>query len=230
MVASPPVSAATSLEEQLMKKNYAITAATFALVAAITGCNSPSAGPTQESQSPSVESSPTVMASPSVEISPSSPSSFDPNNPEGWEAEGDEWYKELGTTEEDLGIGNFTLGMAFEEAASYFPSDPLSDTKTAGGLLTERTLTFDSLVLVFVEDENEPPVSLYSIEVNGPGYTTPRGLQVGNDANKLVALYGTPWYVQNQKWIFIDIYGGYTNFSATVADGLVKSIKVNQSM
>lgn len=155
---------------------------------------------------------------------------FDPNHPEGWVAEGDKWYKEKGTTDSDYDIGEFSIGMSLKNATKYFPSKSLSETKKNDGDYITKTLTFDSLVLTFMQVDSGSPFDLYSVEVIGKGYTTTRGLCIGDSAEKLYELYGVPAGVANNVWTFMDKEGFYSRFSVTVVKGIVKTILVNNVM
>lgn len=153
---------------------------------------------------------------------------FDLYNPEGWSAY-DDWEQweswmndeELLISLSDYNIGEFSFGMTIDDAVQYFPSEPQSENDENYDFLIKRALTFDSLVLIFVSIDSDP-FSLYSIEVTGSEYITPRGLRVGDDAMKLFELYGVPLSVSNNVWTYGD--GFYENLFVTVDNGAVQKI------
>ena len=176
---------------------------------------------------------------PPTAASTENPLGFDPNNPEGWFLDTEEdwgkwsdWMKSKGLpiAEKDYSIGDFTLLMTLEDAKKQFPSKPLSETEEDQEVLIEKKTTFDSLVLIFVQLDNEPPFDLYSIEVTGKKYITPRGLRVGDSAEKLFTLYGIPSSVRNNEWAFMDNEGNYELFYATVVNGIVKKVVLTSIM
>jgi len=161
------------------------------------------------------------------------PFGFDPDHPEGWSIYGGKdwdaclkWMNErkLLIAESDYSLGAFTLQMPFDDATKLFPSAFLSDEEKDSA----RTLAFPSLTLMFVKADDDGKFTLYSIEATGPGYVTPRGLCVGDNAEKVYALYGVPYYVLDNKWAYGD--GEYSLFSVMVENGIVQKICVNSVM
>lgn len=163
------------------------------------------------------------------------PFGFDPNHPEGWSAYDDpqaweDWMRGQGLliAESDYTFGSFTLLMPLEDAREQFPSAPLSETDDDDGSLITKTIVFDSLVLFFVSEKADNHLTLYSIEAASPDYVTPRGLRVGDDAEKVYALYGVPLMVDENKWSYGD--GFYSLFHVVVENGIVRTIHLNSVM
>jgi len=134
---------------------------------------------------------------------------------------GQEWWI---SPENDFSYGEFNIHMSVDNAAKHYPSAPLSDvtSEIAAGDY-QRIVTFDTLVLTFVSSGS--PFGLYSIESTDPSLITPRGLRVGDDVIKVLELYRTPKYIENNVWVFGD--GGYEYFKVTVKCGTVQKIRVN---
>jgi len=183
------------------------------------------------------ESSSLSFMDSSVELSSmdlnSEPSVFDPHNPEGWQIDEGEWCRELGIKKDkDLILEHFELMMPYEDAVKYFPSKPLSEVEEDNESYVTKTLTFDSIVLMFLREKNDTDdcLSLYTIDIIGSKYATFRGLRVGDNADKLFELYGVPWYVENNEWHFLDEDGFYEFFRVTVVDGIVQKIHLNGVM
>ena len=224
-----------------MRKYSASIFATTILALLLAGCvsspTSPSPSPfahasSSSQTSPSAEVS--ASASPSVDIPKTTSSEFDPYNPEGWKVSYDDGLasyisnNKLLISDSDYSIGDFDLLMTVNEAAKHFPSKPLTDTKKEYyGFLTEETMTFDSLTLVFSR-EDDTPYALSSVETTSPNYVTPRGLRVGDDVAKLFKLYGVPLRVENNEWTFGD--RDSEHLSVTVVGGSTKKIYLFNEM
>jgi len=165
------------------------------------------------------------------------PLDFDPYSAEGWYIYGgDGWRdsaiwltwmkeKEMLIAKSDCSFGDFYLSMPLEDAAQHFPSVPLSEKVENYAVVAEKTLTFDSLVLMFVSvnDDESEGYTLFAIETSSSEYVTPRGLRVGDDAEKVFVLYGLPMWVLNNEWT----YGkdeNYSRFRVTVENGVVQKI------
>jgi len=127
-------------------------------------------------------------------------------------------------TEEDLSFGEFSLNMALEDAVPLFPSSPISETETDDGYITTKTLTFDSLEIMFLSEEGRP-FTLYYITTTGSALVTPRGLRVGDSAKELFSLYGVPSTAMDGVWIYG--YGEFQNFHVTIKKGIVQQIRLN---
>jgi len=160
------------------------------------------------------------------------PIDFDPRNPEGWTLyDWDNWdswldwmnERELLISESDYVIGDLALRVPMEDAAQHFPSDPLAEHEEDHLIFLEKTLTFDSLILMFSKAEDDDRFVLCQIITTSPEYVTARGLHVGDDAGKLFTLYGVPMSVGNNEWT----YGRGENRSqlqVTVENGVVQKI------
>jgi len=201
----------------------------------ITACGGQQAPENQATTAPATTAATTSAA-------PENPFGFDPNHPEDWNmGETDKWQKwldwmtskDLLISGKDYSVEDFDLVMSLKDAQKYFPSKPLSETQKSneeyGGFPTKK-LTFDSLVLTFVQIGKGEPFTLSLIEITGGGYVTPRGLRVGDSAEKLYELYGIPEYVSKNKWTFVTEAGAYKIFHVIVVKGVVKKILLNSIM
>jgi len=206
-----------------MKKLFALILAAMLLLAFFAACNAPP------------EAIETTTEAPAEPLRPN-PLGFDPNNPEDLASNNEtiwlEWMEanNLLITADDYRFGEFYLPhMPFEEAQQHFPSAPLSERVEdfSNEFHTAKTWLFDSLELMFVS-EDDSPLYLYSIISTDPGLVTPRGLRVGDSAEKVYALYGIPQYVTGNQWSFGD--GFYDRFGVILENGIVQSIRVNTVM
>jgi len=167
-------------------------------------------------------------------VSPANPLGFNPNNPEGWSVEAqDKWQdwsdwmtsKGLPISGKDYSVGDFSLGMSLKKAAKYFSAKPFSETEEDNGSYIEQKVTLNSLVLCFIKSDNHPSVSLREIDITGKKYATPRGLRVGDSAEKLYELYGIPASVSKNVWTFACENETRENFYVTVVNGVVEKIR-----
>ena len=159
---------------------------------------------------------------------------FDINNPEGWQHTIDWDYflkNEQIITIKDYVLGGFQLGMTFENAVQYFPDGLYTITEEGDEFAFHKILEFESLILNFVKiDVDNIPFGIYSISTSNPEYSTVRGLRVGDNAEKIFALYGTPWYVRNNVWSYICSEAGHIGRKFTVINGVVTEILIQGTM
>jgi alpha-tubulin suppressor-like RCC1 family protein len=161
---------------------------------------------------------------------------FDPDNPEGWGYNEDgewNWYDD--GYDHDVGayenqIGDFYLDMDYEDAVKYFPQEtPTIDYEYYYEEVIGRMISFNLLKIYFdcwYWDDYGYSLSINSITVSKPGYSTPQGLSVGDTAQKVYELYGAPiWVDYYSTWCYA--YDVCERFTVTVVDGVVKSIRVS---
>ncbi len=157
----------------------------------------------------------------------SNPLGFDPNNPEGWSVEDwDAWQKwmedhALQITEADYSIGEFTLGMPLQDAKQLFQEGAEIKMNRIDNYLSEEIVTYGDWRLEF-SSSGDYPYDLSSIKISGSQVETPRGLRVGDTAEKLYELYGIPVNVHDHEWTFEP---DLNHFTVTVLDGVVKTIE-----
>jgi len=213
---------------------------TIILCLGITACGGKQA---QSSQATATPTTTAATTAPTTSAAMENPLGFDPNHPEGWSVgEQDKWQewqdwmtsKDLPIADNDYSIGDFDLIMPLKDARKYFPSKPLSEiTKNKdaeyGGFPTKR-ITFDSITLFFVQIGKGEPFDLSDITITGKEYVTPRGLRVGDSAEKLYELYGVPIEVSKNEWIFATETGDYQVFHAIVVNGAVQKMILNSIM
>jgi len=212
-----------------MKNFLRLTALAFVIVMILGACENTNSNQTESTAT--TEESTTEITTTRAKINLSE---FNPNIPEGWsmyEDGSETWFdwmisEEMIINENDSVLGNFKRNMSMDEAAKFFPSEPLSENiKSIEGFLHEKTLYFDSLKLAFTSVD-ESPYALSSIETSSSELATPRGLHVGDDAESLLSLYGVPYYVLNNVWSYKTAQH-LSVFHVTVENGIVQKICVN---
>jgi len=164
---------------------------------------------------------------------------FDLNNPPNeWELPDyvEDWQtycldnKDIWITASDYRIGDFRLIMPLDDVYQYISSDICEEIEFDSGDYVEKTLILlNSLVLVFIETYDDS-FSLHSVEVSGTEYATPRGLRIGDTAEKLFELYGMPWYITNNVWTYLDEGWGNEILHITVVDSIVQKIYLHGSI
>jgi len=192
----------------------------MALLLLLAACAAPAPAETPHEQAATAEI-PTTQQPVTTEALPH-PREFDWRNPEGWQANWayyDAWMEEQGLAIEssDLALGEFYTGMHFEDAQLHFPGEPIIEHREFW-----KTLSFDTLELSFFWRDYPDDVRMASIRCTTPERVTPRGLQMGDSAERVFELYGPPAGVYNNRWFFT--WQGFELVEITVQGGTVVEI------
>jgi len=124
----------------------------------------------------------------------------------------------------DLKLGELQVDMP-KKSVEQFIKAKLLDSKSDNSYGFEsETLIYDDGTEIHLVDGK-----IYSISVAAPDYPTPRGLRVGDSAEKVKELYGEPDAIEEDGlWLYSA--RGYDLFFVTIKDSIVITIKVSQVM
>jgi len=121
--------------------------------------------------------------------------------------------------EDDLKLGELQVDMTKQTLEELIKAK-LTDSKSDNSLgFKSETLIYDDGTEIQLVDDK-----IYSISVTSPDYPTPRGLRVGDTAEKVKELYGEPTAIEEDGlWIYSS--RGYDLFYITIKDNTVAAIK-----
>lgn len=127
-------------------------------------------------------------------------------------------------TEKDFKIGKIELYMKFSDVRNAIGKDPIESSEETDEIGKSMTLKYDDgTVIQLLDDE------VYSISVTSSDYITPRGLAIGDSAEKVIDLYGEPLNKESVTWDF-EGFGEYDLFHVDIKDNRVVGITVNLVM
>lgn len=127
-------------------------------------------------------------------------------------------------TLDDLQLGKIKINMSYEELMAAIQQKPVKEEKEEYQGLDAKTLFFKDDTQVYIVDG-----TVYSINITSPGYSTPRGLSVGDGTAKLKKLYGAPDSINEEtQWNYT--YKGYEVFTAVIDNGKITQIEVDLPM
>jgi len=134
---------------------------------------------------------------------------------------GEESNGEDKITMDDLALGIFTINMLYSDLNKYMAAESVrEEALDTGGKL----LFYEDGTEVFIFEDR-----LHSMNVISSEYETPRGVKVGDSAEKVKELYGKPDNIsEDGLWGYtID---GYELLTFMIEDGKVSQIQIDMSM
>ncbi|MCL2048395.1 MAG: hypothetical protein FWG87_06675 [Defluviitaleaceae bacterium] len=171
---------------------------------------------------------------------------FDPLEPTGWDVLHDvidleqarEFIFNKGKNivhEVDSFIAGFDLGMTLDEAVLNFQNEEYTENIIDNAGFTSKEVTFGGITLTFWDIGFDDEWIIMAIDVFGTELETARGLRVGDTAEKVFDLYGTPVAVVDadnpwlpNAWQYRRELGDiYITCNITVVDGVVQRIRFN---
>jgi hypothetical protein len=189
------------------------------------------------------EPSPTERASPKPQqLTKDNIPVFNPLNPSEWCVV--EWMwegisindgKYIVFSEDDV-IRNYYIGMSLEDATKLLPPSYIEGDSAIEGLspITVKSIVFENLDLRLWNVGNNDEFLIMSIHVFGVENVTTRGLRVGDSAETVFALYGTPFSVSNYDslndktvWHYGEKFDCRGGFQVVMAKGIVEKFWFN---
>lgn len=129
-----------------------------------------------------------------------------------------EGYIESALTMDDLQLGGIKLGMKADQAEQTMAVKPSK-------VIKEQNDEIEKWLYEGIELDVQENQVIYASTASKE-YATPRGLKVGDSAERLLKLYGTPSRIYNNIYSF-EIDKEHYVFHAEVKDGKVIRIQVN---
>jgi len=186
-----------------MRKLFAIALTIAMLAVTLAGCGAPM--PESPAETTTYATRVTTTTEAPTEQQYHHPRDFDWRNlnDERWVADRNamtQWLEQEGFEYPVFGyrIGEFHLGMTFEEAQQYFSGEPVIEHSEFSNW---KRFTFDGLVLSFSHHGDDEHF-ISSIKVTAPAFATSRGLRVGDNADQVLEIYGVPNLVSNDVWFY----------------------------
>jgi uncharacterized protein YceK len=125
---------------------------------------------------------------------------------------------------DDLQLGNVKLDMPYEKVLDVMKSKPENEETDEYEGMEAKTLFYKDGTEIYLVDG-----AVYSINVISGDYPTPRGLKVGDTAERLKELYGEP-NNKNDATHWGYTYDGYELFSVVLEDNKIVEIQVDLVM
>lgn len=127
-------------------------------------------------------------------------------------------------TLDDLQLGGIKLDMTYEKLLNVMKTKPESENIDEYEGMESKTLFYKDGTEIYLVDG-----TIYSVNVISSDYPTPRGLKVGDTAEKLKELYGEPDNVNDEThWGYT--YDGYELFSVVLKNGKIVEIQIDLVM
>lgn len=121
-------------------------------------------------------------------------------------------------TLEDLKLGNIYIDMPYQSVKKTMKTKLTKEEKDELG---GATLFYDDGTEIYIIDD-----TVYTMNVNQGAYPTPKGLKVGDDRQRVRALYGEPDNEEdNSHWGYT--YDGYELFSIVFKGDKVSELQID---
>ncbi len=121
-------------------------------------------------------------------------------------------------TMEDLKLGEISIDMPYKEVKNVVKAKLTNETTDELGA---TTLFYDDGTEIYIIDD-----TVYTVNVNNENYSTPKGLKVGDDRNRVKELYGDPDNVgDDTHWGYT--YDGYELLSIIFSGDEVSEIQID---
>jgi hypothetical protein len=120
---------------------------------------------------------------------------------------------------DDLKLGLCSVNMPYSDFSKFMKEAPLSDeADKVGG----RLLIYPDGTEIYLFDDR-----IVSMNVVSSGYETPRGLKVGDSAERILELYGEPDNKHEEDGVWGYNINGLELLTIVVSDGKVAQIQID---